>query len=90
MTLSGCYIDSPRGTVFENEALRDAEGNVIGGSSETETVVIKSGADAIEGIDAAAGQSDIYDVAGRKLGSMSRGINIVRSADGKTRKVLRK
>ncbi len=90
MTLGGCYIDSPRGTVFENEALRDAEGNVIGGSSETETVVIKSGADAIEGIDAAAGQSDIYDVAGRKLGSMSRGINIVRSADGKTRKVLRK
>ena len=90
MTLSGCYIDSPRGTVFENEALRDAEGNVIGGSSETETVVIKSGADAIEGIEATAGQSDIYDVAGRKLGSMSRGINIVRSADGKTRKVLRK
>ena len=90
MTLGGCYIDSPRGTVFENEALRDAEGNVIGGSSATETVVIKSGADAIEGIDAAAGQSDIYDVAGRKLGSMSRGINIVRSADGKTRKVLRK
>ena len=90
MTLSGCYIDSPRGTVFENEALRDAEGNVIGGSDATETVVIKSGADAIEGIDAVAGQSDIYDVAGRKLGSMSRGINIVRSADGKTRKVLRK
>ncbi len=90
MTLSGCYIDSPRNTVYENEALRDADGNIIGGGEEYETVIIRSGADAIDGIDATNGPSEIYDVAGRKLDNMGRGINIVRTSDGKTRKVLKK
>ncbi len=78
MTLSGCYIDSPRGAVYENEALRDADGHIIGSDALYETVVIKSGADAVDGLDADAAAADIFDVAGRKLDQIRRtGIYIV-------------
>ena len=59
-------------------------------NSETGTVVIKAGTDAIESIDNAAAPTEVYDVAGRKLDQTRRGINIVRKADGKTVKVLKK
>ncbi|MBQ9285061.1 MAG: hypothetical protein IJ209_02095 [Bacteroidaceae bacterium] len=91
MTLNDCYIDSPRGAVYEDEALCDADGNIIGSGEDYETVVIKRGTDAINGLmNNERGASDIYDLAGRRLNSVNRGVNIVRTADGKTQKVLKK
>lgn len=48
--------------------------------------------DAISGInaDAAAGNAQIFTIGGAKVNSLKKGINIVRTADGKTIKVLRK
>ncbi len=90
ITLTNCYIDSPRPAVINDGAVCDGAGNIIG-KDATGTVVIKHGADAINGIDAAeAAEADVYDVAGRRLDQTRRGINIVRTKDGKTVKVLRK
>ena len=90
ITLTNCYIDSPRPAVAENNAIRDGEGNVIG-LGQLGTVIIKRGADAINGIGTTeTAPADVYDVAGRRLDNVSRGINIVRTADGKVRKVLKK
>lgn len=90
MTLTDCYIDTPRGAVYKDEALRDADGHIIGSDAMDETVIIKHGTDAINGIDAQDGQTDVYDLAGRRLNNVSRGVNIVRTADSKTQKVLKK
>ncbi len=46
--------------------------------------------DAVNGIAAGTAATDVFDVAGRKLDTVGRGINIVRSADGRVRKVLKK
>lgn len=48
--------------------------------------------DAISGInaDAAAGNAQIFTIGGAKVNGLQKGINIVRTADGKTIKVLRK
>ncbi len=90
MTLNGCYIDSPRGAVYTDGALVDADGHIIGSDVTYETVVIKRGADAVGGLATDAAPADVFDVAGRKLDTVGRGINIVRSADGRVRKVLKK
>jgi hypothetical protein len=70
--------------------ISDADG-YVGSGDETATVVIKAGADAIDGIEAAeTAPAEIYDVAGRKLDQTRRGINIVRTKNGKAVKVIRK
>ena len=96
ITLTNCYIAEPRPSqiiVLDDSkvGICDGDGTLVGSGTETGTVVIKAGADAIESIDnAAAAPTEVYDVAGRKLDQQRRGINIVRKADGKTTKVLRK
>jgi hypothetical protein len=90
MPLTDCYIESHRGATYTDGALVDAEGHVIGSDAQPETVVIKRGTDAVNGIAAGTAATDVFDVAGRKLDAVGRGINIVRSADGRVRKVLKK
>ena len=91
ITLNGCYVDTPRPSIILSSAICDGGGNTVGSSSDEATVVIKAGTDAIEGIDAAeAAPADVYDVAGRRLDQTRRGINIVRTKDGKTVKMLKK
>ena len=46
--------------------------------------------DSVEGVKANGGAEGIYDVAGRKLNSVGRGISIISSADGKAQKVSAK
>lgn len=90
MTLTDCYIESHRGATYTDGALVDAEGHIIGSDAMPETVVIKRGTDAVNGLAAGTSAADVFDVAGRKLDTVGRGINIVRSADGRVRKVLKK
>ena len=90
MTLTDCYIESHRGATYTDGALVDAEGHIIGSDAMPETVVIKRGTDAVNGLAAGTAATDVFDVAGRKLDTVGRGINIVRSADGRVRKVLKK
>ena len=90
ITLNGCYVDTPRPSIILSTGICDGGGNWVG-STEEASVVIKAGTDAINGIDATeTAPADVYDVAGRRLDNVSRGINIVRTADGKVRKVLKK
>ncbi len=90
ITLNGCYVDTPRPSIILSTGICDGGGNWVG-STEEASVVIKAGTDAIEGIDAAeAAPADVYDVAGRRLDQTRRGINIVRTKDGKTVKMLKK
>ena len=90
ITLINCYVDEPRPSQIgdfgsESKAITDGEGTA------TVNVVIKTGEDAIENIDYQSDvKSDIYDVAGRKLNETRRGINIIRTSNGKTVKVLKK
>ncbi len=90
MTLTDCYIESHRGATYTDGALVDADGHIIGSDAMPETVVIKRGTDAVNGLAAGTAATDVFDVAGRKLDTVGRGINIVRSADGRVRKVLKK
>lgn len=90
MTLTGCYIESHRGATYTDGALVDADGHIIGSDAMPETVVIKRGTDAVNGLAAGTAATDVFDVVGRKLDTVGRGINIVRSADGRVRKVLKK
>lgn len=90
MTLTDCYIESHRGATYTDGALVDTDGHIIGSDAQPETVVIKRGTDAVNGIAAGTAATDVFDVAGRKLDAVGRGINIVRSADGRVRKVLKK
>ena len=91
ITLANCFIDTPRPSkiaTFEggpSVAITNEDGNA------KVNVVIKTGADAIENVNIAEkAPTDIYDVAGRKLNETRRGINIVRTDDGKVVKVLKK
>lgn len=91
ITLNNCYVDTPRPSQILSYGIADANGTIVGSGSELETVVIRRGADAIEGIDVAERTvTETYDVAGRRLNKAQRGINIVRTSDGKTHKVLKK
>ena len=92
ITLTNCYVDEPRPSIIDAKGIQDGEGNYYGfGLSETTTVVIKAGADAIEDINVAQTRTtEVYDAAGRRLNESRRGINIVRTADGKTRKFVKK
>ena len=90
ITLTNCYVETPRPSTVDDMGIADADG-YVGSGDETATVVIKAGADAIDGIEAAeTAPAEIYDVAGRKLDQTRRGINIVRTKDGKAVKVLKK
>ncbi len=90
ITLTNCYVETPRPSTIDDMGIADADG-YVGSGDETATVVIKAGADAIDGIEAAeTAPAEIYDVAGRKLDQTRRGINIVRSKNGKAVKVMRK
>lgn len=51
---------------------------------------ITSGIDNVTVTPNASGVDEIYDLSGRKLNEMQKGINIVRKADGTTVKVLKK
>ena len=90
ITLTGCYVDTPRPSTVDSFGIAGEDG-YVGSGSETGTVIIKAGTDAIESIDnEQTNEKEVYDVAGRKLDQTRRGINIVRKADGKTVKVLKK
>jgi hypothetical protein len=90
ITLTNCYVETPRPSTVDEMGISDADG-YVGSGDETATVVIKAGADAIDGIEAAeTAPAEIYDVAGRKLDQTRRGINIVRTKNGKAVKVIRK
>jgi hypothetical protein len=90
ITLTNCYVETPRPSTVDEMGISDADG-YVGSGDETATVVIKAGADAINGIEAAeTAPAEIYDVAGRKLDQTRRGINIVRTKNGKAVKVMRK
>ena len=90
ITLTNCYVETPRPSTVDEMGIADADG-YVGSGDETATVVIKAGADAIDGIKAAeTAPAEIYDVAGRKLDQTRRGINIVRTKNGKAVKVMRK
>lgn len=54
------------------------------------TDYISSGIDNVTVTPNASGVDEIYDLSGRKLSSLQKGINIVRKADGTTVKVLKK
>lgn len=54
------------------------------------TDYISSGIDNVTVTPNASGVDEIYDLSGRKLNEMQKGINIVRKADGTTVKVLKK
>ena len=92
ITLTNCYVDEPRPSNIDANGIQDGEGNYVGSGDETETVVIKRGADAINNLEAQPStlDKDVYDVAGRKLDQTRRGVNIIRTTDGKTRKVVKK
>lgn len=51
---------------------------------------ITSGIDNVTVTPNESGVDEIYDLSGRKLNEMQKGINIVRKADGTTVKVLKK
>ena len=90
ITLTNCYVETPRPSTVDDMGIADADG-YVGSGDETATVVIKAGADAMDGIEAAeTAPAEIYDVAGRKLDQTRRGINIVRTKNGKAVKVIRK
>jgi len=97
ITFNGCYVEQPRPSKIADKegdgkfGIADGEGTIVGSGAATETVIIKEGTDVIEGIDAAeTAPAEIYDVTGRKLDQTRRGINIVRSKDGKAVKVIKK
>ena len=91
ITLTNCYVETPRPSQILSNGIADGEGNIVGSGEASETVVIKAGVDAINGIEATeTSPAEIYDVAGRKLDQTRRGINIVRSKDGKAVKVIKK
>ena len=88
----GHAITEPAGAIFADNAVRV-------GTAVAQDVVIKSTADGIEAMDNGQwtmdnGQwtmdNEVYDVAGRRLDQPRRGVNIVRTAGGKTVKVMRK
>ena len=91
ITLTNCFVETPRPSQILENGIADEFGTYVGSESETGTVVIKHGADAIEDINVAqTGTTEVYDAAGRRLNESRRGINIVRTADGKTRKFVKK
>lgn len=91
ITLTNCYVDEPRPSQIFNYGIAAANGVVVGAGEASETVVIKAGTDAIQSIEMAnAAAADVYDVAGRKLDQTRRGVNIIRTNNGKTVKVLKK
>ena len=89
ITLNGCYISEPYPSQIVDGDVCDESGHIMGHSTTPETVVIKKGTDAVEGIEVAEAPTEVYDVAGRKLNEPGRGINIVRSGD-RTVKILKK
>lgn len=81
-TISGEMTDDKLNVKID---LPDAEVSVLFGSD-----YITSGIDNVTVIPNASGVDEIYDLSGRKLNEMQKGINIVRKADGTTVKVLKK
>jgi hypothetical protein len=55
--------------------------DTVGVEQETGVATLKAGTSA---------RTDVYDLQGRKFTQPQRGVNIIRSADGTTRKVLAK
>ncbi|MCR4993898.1 MAG: hypothetical protein K6A32_00720, partial [Bacteroidales bacterium] len=77
--------------IAQNDGITHSDGTVVGNTSETERVVIKKGTDAINGVATPATTvTETYDVAGRRMTAPRRVINIIRTADGKAKKVVRK
>lgn len=88
LVMTGCGIVAPTNAIF-NEATGAVELN--GSAVSGQAVTIDPSGDGIEGITADdADIEGIYSVDGKKLGHTQSGVNIIRKADGKVSKVLRK
>ena len=73
------YVKTSEGETFYGEELSFTTGEDLTG---IESLSDTENAEKTEGI-------GIYDLSGRRLARMQRGLNIVRTADGKTRKILK-
>ena len=73
------YVKTSEGDTFYGEEQSFTTG---GDQTGIENLSATEGAEKTEG-------TEIYDLSGRRLARMQKGINIVRTADGKTRKVLK-
>lgn len=82
----GMYITEPYGATFDDyNAIRISSSYLYTGKF----VVSSQEPDAVDGIKAAEdAPAGIYDIAGRRMEQTQRGINILRTAEGKARKVV--
>lgn len=90
ITLEGCNVVEPSPSQVLPNGIADGDGNIVGKGSEG-TVVITLDPDGVESIATSeAASGEVYDISGRKLDQLRRGVNIVRDKDGKAVKVVRK
>lgn len=87
ITLTGCWVIEPYPSQILDKGIADEHGIFNGGifiSSDPDVI------DAVSQTEAVRDVYDVYDLSGRKLSQAGSGVNIVRTKDGRTTKVLRK
>ncbi len=86
LMLTDCEIVKPAGAAYDS----NLKGVALNGVLVTEEVVIERGVMSIghHVLEDGAAVGSIYNIDGRKIEKMQRGVNIVKMNDGKTRKVV--